>query len=113
MRLNAKRLRDQCLPEGTNSSYSSVRIDGNLAGHAFACRWSSGGKNVCWITQLVVHRDYRMRGLARALLVLLMEDTDDIFGVVSSHPAACMAAATSFGSASSNSLLQNGDVYLS
>lgn len=99
VRLNAQRLRDQCLPEGTNNSYSRVRIDGNLAGNVFACRWSYGGKNICWITQLVVHEDYRMRGLARALLNLLMEETDDIFGVMSSHPAACMAAATSYGSA--------------
>ncbi|CAN8096746.1 unnamed protein product [Discula destructiva] len=97
VRLNAQRLRDQYLPVGTHSSYSSVRINGNLAGNVFACRWSYGGKNICWITQLVVHKDYRMRGLARALLNLLMEETDDVFGVMSSHPAACMAAATSYG----------------
>jgi hypothetical protein len=46
---------------------------------------------------LVVHRDYRERGLAVGLLNEL-KDNDDIYGLVSSHPAACVAAARVFGS---------------
>ena len=53
---------------------------------------------MCWITQLVVHKDYRERGLATGLLSVLREDDDDIYGVMSSHPAACLAAAKAFSS---------------
>jgi hypothetical protein len=53
---------------------------------------------VCWVTQLVVHRNYREHGLATGLLNELRQDDDDIYGVVSSHPAACLAAVKAFGS---------------
>ncbi|KAK9482252.1 hypothetical protein V1527DRAFT_455218 [Lipomyces starkeyi] len=97
VRLSKDRLRGQCLPEGAACSYVRVTVDGHLAGNAFACRWISNGKTVCWITQLVVHHDFRERGLASGLLNQLREDDDDIYGLMSSHPAACMAAAKVFG----------------
>lgn len=53
---------------------------------------------VCWITQLVVVEEYRERGLATGLLRAIREGTDDVYGIASSHPAACLAAATAFGS---------------
>lgn len=55
---------------------------------------------VCWVTQLVVGRTYREQGLATGLLRSLREDTDDIYGIMSSHPGACLAAGKSFGSES-------------
>ncbi|KAK9322281.1 hypothetical protein V1517DRAFT_339006 [Lipomyces orientalis] len=97
VRLSKDRLRCQCLPEGAACSYVRVTVDGHLAGNAFACRWISNDKTVCWITQLVVHLDFRERGLACGLLNQLREDDDDIYGLMSSHPAACMAAAKVFG----------------
>ncbi|TFK75533.1 hypothetical protein BDN72DRAFT_831793 [Pluteus cervinus] len=97
VKLSARRLREQYLPDATASSYTRVTVDGNLAGHAFACRWECDGKNLCWVTQLVVHKDYRERGLATILLRSLRTDVDDIYGIMSSHPAACLAAAKSFG----------------
>ncbi|KAJ8098965.1 hypothetical protein POJ06DRAFT_270041 [Lipomyces tetrasporus] len=97
VRLSKDRLRCQCLPEGAACSYVRVTVDGHLAGNAFACRWISNGRTVCWITQLVVHLDFRERGLACGLLNQLREDDDDIYGLISSHPAACMAAAKVFG----------------
>ena len=75
-----------------------VTVDGRLAGNAFACRWRYKNKTVCWITQLVVHQDYRERGLAMGLLNQLRQHDDDIYGLMSSHPAACLAAAKAFGS---------------
>lgn len=75
-----------------------VTVDGRLAGNAFACRWAYENKTVCWITQLVVHQDYRERGLAVGLLNQLRHDNNDIYGLMSSHPAACLAAAKAFGS---------------
>jgi hypothetical protein len=56
------------------------------------------GKIVCWVTQLVVHRDFRERGLAVGLLNQLRQDGDNVYGLMSSHPAACLAAAKAFGS---------------
>lgn len=96
--MSAQRLRDQYLPPDVDSSYTWVLLDGTLAGNAFVCRWKHGGQTICWITQLVVHKEYRERGLACGLLANLKKDTDDIFGVISSHPAACMATASSYGS---------------
>ena len=49
------------------------------------------------MTQMVVHRDYRERGLASCLLRSLRLDADDdVYGIMSSHPAACMTAASAF-----------------
>lgn len=98
MRLNKARLRADYLPDDTTCSYVRVTVDGLLAGNAFACRWTYDNKTVCWITQLVVHQGHRERGLAQGLLNTIRQDEDDIYGIMSSHPAACMAAAKSFGS---------------
>ncbi|PNY27527.1 Uncharacterized protein TCAP_02545, partial [Tolypocladium capitatum] len=93
VKMSAARLRAQCLPAGTRCSYTSVMVDGILAGNVFACRWDCAGRQDCWITQLVVHRAYRERRLATGLLQKLARNNDDdIFGIMSSHPAACMAA---------------------
>lgn len=73
-------------------------MNGSFAGNAFACRWKSNDITICWVTQLVIHRDYRERGLATSLLNLLKDYDDDIYGIMSSHPAACLAAAKAFGS---------------
>ncbi|KAK2738145.1 hypothetical protein FQN55_000765 [Onygenales sp. PD_40] len=97
VRLSARRLREQYLPDPAVTSYVRVTVDGHLAGNAFACRWKHGGKNICWITQLVVDCDFRERGLASAMLRSIGSDTDDMYGIMSSHPAACMAAASSYG----------------
>lgn len=98
MKLSKDRLRAQCLPEDAACSYVRVTVDDCFAGNAFACRWAYNEKMVCWITQLVVHRDYRERRLAEGLLNQLIQDGDDIYGIMSSHPAACLAAAKAFGS---------------
>src|SRR4051812_13019826 len=75
-----------------------VIVDGHLAGNAFACHWAYNVRSLCWITQLVVHRDYRERGLAIGLLNELRQDGDDVYGPMSSHLTACLAAAKVFGS---------------
>jgi GNAT superfamily N-acetyltransferase len=96
--MSEKRLRAECLPSDAECSYVRATVDGCLAGHAFACRWKFNEKTVCWISQLVVHRQYRESGLAGSLLNELKQDDDDIYGIVSSHAAACLAAANAFGS---------------
>ena len=98
MRLSKDRLRSQYLPDNATSFYVRVTVDGQLAGNAFACHWTANGKSVCWVTQLVVDCNYRERGLATGLLNQLKQDDVDIYGIMSSHPAACLAAAKAFGS---------------
>ena len=98
VRLSKDRLREQYLPDGAVCSYARVTVEGRPAGNVFACRWTYNGKTVCWITQLVVHRDFRERGIAVSLLNQIRQDDDEIFGLMSSHPAACLAAAKAFGS---------------
>lgn len=53
---------------------------------------------MCWVTQLVVHSDFRDHGLAAGLLNQLGQDNDAVYGIMSSHPATCLAAAKAFGS---------------
>ncbi|KAM0438519.1 hypothetical protein ACHAPT_001268 [Fusarium lateritium] len=97
VKLNVKRLRDQCLPEDGDCWYTRALSDGQLVGHAFTSRWDWDGKRVCWVTQLVVHKNYRSNGIASILLRMAMAESDDVYGIMSSHPHACMAAASSFG----------------
>jgi hypothetical protein len=97
VRLSKERLRNDYLPRDI-SSYVRVSVNGCLAGNAFACRWTVDGKTICWVTQLVVHYNYRERGLAAGLLNEIRLDGDDAYGVLSSHPAACLAALKAFGS---------------
>ncbi|KAK3304966.1 uncharacterized protein B0T15DRAFT_399072 [Chaetomium strumarium] len=96
VKLSASRLRSQYLPTDARWSYVSVHVDDTLAGNAFACRWDYQGRQVCWITQLVVHREYRERRLATRLLMALRRVEDQIFGIMSSHPAGCIATAKAY-----------------
>ncbi|KAJ5923979.1 hypothetical protein N7466_008166 [Penicillium verhagenii] len=83
--LSARRLREQYLPTSTDQSrsfYIRVTIDGNLLGIPFACRW----------IRKVVDQYHRDKGLASGLLGMLKQDHNDIYGVMSSHPAACLVA---------------------
>ncbi|KIW90594.1 uncharacterized protein Z519_08377 [Cladophialophora bantiana CBS 173.52] len=97
VKLSKDHLRAQYLPNNVDCFYVRVTIDDKLAGNVFACRWRAKDRTVCWITQLVVHGDYRERGLATFLLNGLRRDGDAIYGLMSSHPAASLAAARSFG----------------
>jgi hypothetical protein len=98
--LSTLRLRNQCLPDGVPCTHVRVFLEEKLVGHVFAAQWTAEtGETVCWVTQLVVHADHRERGLATALLMHLKENGNcDVYGIMSSHPAACKAAATAFGS---------------
>ncbi|KAK6843397.1 hypothetical protein PG987_004257 [Apiospora arundinis] len=97
-KLSTSRLRAQYLPDDAATAYTRVSVNVTLAGNAFVCSWKHGGGIVCWVTQLVAHKEYREQGLAGGLLRSLRGDTDDIYGIMSSHPAACLAAAKCFGS---------------
>lgn len=64
-----------------------------LIGYAIAVRAKS--KNfgtISWVTQLVVHSDYRNQGIAKNILFSIWGfSTDDVWGIVSSNPYAIRA----------------------
>ena len=62
-----------------------------VTGHAFFKHFMYKDKKVCWITQLVVHPDYRSRGYAKLLLQKACYGTN-LIGIASTHPHAIMAA---------------------
>lgn len=66
VKLSKNRLRAQYLPDNVACSYVRVTIEDRLAGNAFACRWSCAYTNVCWVTQLVVHSEFRCLDLQPA-----------------------------------------------
>lgn len=68
VKLSKNRIRAQYLPGNASCAYVKVTVEDRLAGNAFACRWSYQGKIVCWVIQLVVHRDFREYGLVVGLL---------------------------------------------
>ncbi|KAF2433255.1 hypothetical protein EJ08DRAFT_96851 [Tothia fuscella] len=100
IRMNSARLREQILPKNLEGNCTCVRIliQEEVVGHAFACSWKTGdeGNTVCWIAQLVVHSEFRGQRLSLRLLEALKEPRFTCYGILSSHPYACLAAIRSF-----------------
>jgi GNAT superfamily N-acetyltransferase len=96
--MTVPRLRAHYLPEASEAVYATAVADSDtLIGNVFACRWSYQGRTVLWITQLVVRSDFRRKGVATRMLKSLVKDGDEIFGVLSSHPAALKALSRAVG----------------
>ncbi|TCD69769.1 hypothetical protein EIP91_006305 [Steccherinum ochraceum] len=66
---------------------------GKLVGHVFASSWDCDDDVVGWISQLVVDKEYRRRGVATTLVASLKEASlfakVTVVGVASSHPVTC------------------------
>ncbi|KAK9823617.1 hypothetical protein WJX72_004259 [[Myrmecia] bisecta] len=64
-----------------------------LVGQAFVCRYQLPGLGqVAWITQLVVHKDYRRKGIGKKLCRMAQGGGDNFAcGLVSCHPYAVRA----------------------
>ena len=67
---------------------------------------------MCWVTNLVVHRDFRERGLATGLLNELRQESDDEYGIMSCHPAAIIATAKAFAGKRTRILNHNYELEL-
>lgn len=100
VRMSVAYLRSAIVPMAVISDCHHIRaiIDGVLVGNVFACQWEVEGRTVLWVTQLVVHKAYRSRGIATMLLKLLITRQYDVYGIASSHAHACMAAVHAFSS---------------
>ena len=96
IQLSGRRLREQYLPDSSTSYHVLVIVDEVFAGSVLACFWEANGLTIGWVTQLVVHRDYRRRGLASGLLRSICSVGGDVYGIMSSNPIACVAAASAF-----------------
>lgn len=113
--MSVARLQAQCLPPGSRSTFIRVFVNDKLVGHVFGCRWLYKSQQVLWITQLVVHKEYRERRLATMLLSSFFYDRNErdvIFGIMSSHAAACKTLVKAFGSKIDILLQTNCSSYL-
>jgi len=61
-----------------------AEIDGQLIGHSFYAEF----ENCLWITQLVVHKDFRRRGIGTSLVSKILEIDWKYVGIASSNPYA-------------------------
>lgn len=95
--MSAEKLREQILPRYEYEilrDYRLVRIlvDGEVVGHVFGCYWAFDGGGICWVTQLVVKKRWRGRGIAKRLLASLKERGVGWYGILSSSAFAVCAA---------------------
>lgn len=70
VKLSTNRLKEQCLFDENTCRLAIIRYGGKLVAHAFYTKfmYASEGRYSVWITQLVVHKDYRSNHLARKLI---------------------------------------------
>ncbi|KAI5845292.1 hypothetical protein DFP73DRAFT_513051 [Morchella snyderi] len=92
LRTNVKNLRANCV-SCEETTLVRIYVQDKLVGYAFGTRWPLNERDgdVCWITQVVVDRNYRGVGLATTLLSKFKTSTDVLYGIMSQHPAAIMA----------------------
>ncbi|OJD24668.1 hypothetical protein ACJ73_03972 [Blastomyces percursus] len=94
VKLSARRLREQCLPDPAATSCVRVTVMGTLLEMPSRAAGNTAEKTFAGSLQSVVDRKFRELGLASSLLWSIGSDSDDMYGIMSSHPAACMAALT-------------------
>ncbi|MCB9950014.1 MAG: GNAT family N-acetyltransferase [Planctomycetaceae bacterium] len=91
IRLSANRIKEWVKTE--EAAIATARLDNRLIGYAVAIRVSVKRYGiVTWITQLVVHKDFRKQGVAKRLLFSFWEFSDHFaWGIVSANPFAIRA----------------------
>ncbi|KAI0071521.1 hypothetical protein K474DRAFT_1606810 [Panus rudis PR-1116 ss-1] len=99
IRMSPRKLRSECLSDPARTLLVICTCDGrpDHIGHAFATVWTCNGESIGWITQLVVHKDFRRQYIATTLVQTLKRQElfgrATIVGVISSHPATCNVVA--------------------
>jgi GNAT superfamily N-acetyltransferase len=81
------------LMSGQDARLAVARVDGALAGYAAAVQpIVPGHGTMSWVTQLVVHAEYRKQGIAKRLLFSIWGFSDHFaWGLVTSSPYAARA----------------------
>ena len=98
IKLSAKRM-SYWTSRNNNIYIATARYDGTLIGYAIATVASTNkreplnkSKIISWVTQLVVHQDYREQGVAKSLLLSFWGLSDYYaWGILSSNPYAIKA----------------------
>ena len=109
VRLGANRLKDGYLfDENCFLVTATDNKSKEIVGHAFSRRFfysvidgnntsTNNSGDVIWITQLVVHSNWRIRGIARELLKRSTSPNDIGYAIVTCHPYAVRAFETVIG----------------
>jgi GNAT superfamily N-acetyltransferase len=85
--LSVSRLKDQYLfKSNTCSLVTAMTTTDELVGHAFVCRFAFLDGFAVWVTQLVVRKDMRSKGIATEMLAKVWTKDNVAWGLVSSHP---------------------------
>lgn len=92
--LSPQRIRAYLSKPDTSLYYSA--IDGKIVGYAIAFRHMIDNYGyISWVTQLVVHKDFRRQGIATNILLSIWQMSDDFaWGIVTSNPYAVRALET-------------------
>nr|VFJ95687.1 MAG: Acetyltransferase (GNAT) family protein [Candidatus Kentron sp. LFY] len=92
IRLSASKIRD-CWLENKTANLYTVRLEKELIGYAIAIRPKYKDYGVfSWVTQLVVHEDYRNQGIAKRLLFSIWGLSNDFaWGLLTANPYAIRA----------------------
>eukprot|EP00834_Sanchytrium_tribonematis_P005786 NODE_375_length_8520_cov_0.377390.p6 type:complete len:209 gc:universal NODE_375_length_8520_cov_0.377390:5471-6097(+) len=75
----------------TNSYIIICTIHENIVGYAIYVLFDYDLRHVAWITQLIVHTDYRHQRIATQLIQHIIKEDIDICGIASCHPFALKA----------------------
>lgn len=91
IKLSAERLRNWLQDPNSAAYYASC--NDQIVGYAIAVRKKVKGYGiVSWVTQLVVHREYRKQGIAKRLLFSIWGLSNDFaWGILSANPYAVRA----------------------
>lgn len=88
IKLSVRKLQQEFLFNDKTCKLYTAHVGDNLIGQAFACHFNTCYGRIDWITQLVVHSDYRKQGIGKKLCKLAF-DIDTAFAccVVSANIA--------------------------
>ncbi|KAI0782194.1 hypothetical protein C8Q75DRAFT_795891 [Abortiporus biennis] len=99
IKMSPAKLRSEDLSNPERSALVTCSTDGKLVGHAFASTWEYGSDVIAWISQLVVHKDYRRRRIGTFMIGQLTRyplfENITVLGLVSCNPIACDVLAKS------------------
>jgi 2-polyprenyl-3-methyl-5-hydroxy-6-metoxy-1,4-benzoquinol methylase/GNAT superfamily N-acetyltransferase len=92
IKLSAKRLQEEWLAH-PNSRIAIAKTHNNIVGYAFAIQIQIPEKGlISWVTQLVVHAEYRQKGIAKRLLNGIWSFSNHYaWGLVTANPYAVRA----------------------
>ncbi|MCB1153424.1 GNAT family N-acetyltransferase, partial [bacterium] len=89
VRLSSSRIRD-LLVDGSVIAFA--RLDDELIGYAIAVQNKSVRGTISWVTQLVVHKDYRNRNIGKSLLFSIWTFSNHYaWGLITASPFAIRA----------------------